>query len=550
MEFIQVSALYDKMKTTLKFLFTLVFIITLASCGTTSDEWPGADTGVVTKNPDVMPDIRWQTPDQRKVLSERLEQAQKQAEDARKTPTDYSNPLSSTNDIQWKDEVSSTQPQEDVKADNEDYKNDPLYDELYGDKPVQKTATPSYERTSKIKVHLLVPLSGDKANLGKSMLNAAQMALFDVGSENFELVPVDTKGERYGAKQAVEKAIQDKSSLILGPVFAQNLEVVKPIAESAHIPVVSFTNDWKMADKNTYIMGFMPFTQVTRIVKYAERQGYNKFAAYAPQTEYSDVVVKTMGRVLQDSPSTFNDIGRYAAQQRDVSNLVNDFIETHKVKPEEPALPIDALVDENGNPIVEGAEKLGSTAKLEAELSAADEKKKAEEEAKNFTLTFDALMLPLGGESLKTIINQLEINNVDQQKVKYIGTGLWDDDKMTNFPSMYGAWFAAPDPKMREDFEHNYKDNFGETPVRIASLAYDATALAAVLARRPTEDGETPYTRANMTNPRGFAGIDGIFRFRDDGLSERGLAILEIRPGAMKVIDRAPTAFMPTADKY
>jgi hypothetical protein len=80
-------------------------------------------------------------------------------------------------------------------------------------------------------------------------------------------------------------------------------------------------------------------------------------------------------------------------------------------------------------------------------------------------------------------------------------------------------------------------------PARLSSLAYDATALAAVLARSVTGD-EQPYTRSTLTNPRGFAGIDGIFRFRSDGLTERGLAVLEMQSGKARVVDPAPTAFI------
>ena len=79
-------------------------------------------------------------------------------------------------------------------------------------------------------------------------------------------------------------------------------------------------------------------------------------------------------------------------------------------------------------------------------------------------------------------------------------------------------------------------------PLRLSSLAYDATALASVIAKTATD--AQPYTTSAITNPRGFAGIDGIFRFRADGLSERGLAILEIRSGRAKVVDPAPTAFI------
>jgi ABC-type branched-subunit amino acid transport system substrate-binding protein len=158
-------------------------------------------------------------------------------------------------------------------------------------------------------------------------------------------------------------------------------------------------------------------------------------------------------------------------------------------------------------------------------------------------LDFDVLMLPLGSEGLKTLVSTLGNNGIKQPKVRFIGTGLWDDTTLTSNPMLFGGWFAAPDPNLRADFEQRFQENYGSGPLRLSSLAYDATALAAVLARSAPEDS-SPYTPEALTNPRGFAGIDGIFRFRSDGLSERGLAVLEIRSGKAKVIDRAPTAFI------
>lgn len=153
-------------------------------------------------------------------------------------------------------------------------------------------------------------------------------------------------------------------------------------------------------------------------------------------------------------------------------------------------------------------------------------------------------MLPVGSEGLRTLLISLGANGIEQPKVRFLGTGLWDDPVLTRDPALFGGWFAAPDPALRADFDKRYQENYGAMPLRLASLAYDATALAAVLARAPVAEGQSPFTPEAMTNPRGFAGIDGIFRFRPDGLSERGLAVLEIQAGKARVIDRAPTAFL------
>jgi branched-chain amino acid transport system substrate-binding protein len=435
----------------LSVLFPLV--LTAACSGGYHIPWGTSgyyNSGVVTNDPDSIPNIAWQTPDQRQVLVE-----QNRAYNQQQTVIP---------------------PAEGTQA------------ETAAVPPVEKVAPVTHE---KIAVSILLPLTGKKAAIGQSMLKAAQMALFDIGSANFELVPRDTKSTKEGAVAAAEAAVKNNASLILGPIFADDLKAIKPVVSESGTPVISFTTDWTLAGGNTYIMGFLPFTQVTRVVKYAQEHGYSKLAVYAPQTEYCDVVIRT----LQSSSVSISHINRYSPQQLDLSALVKDFAATSQ-----------------------SASTTGA-------------------------FDFDMLMLPLGSEGLQSLVTTLVVNGVDQKRgVKFIGTGLWDDAAIMNNPSLYGGWFSAPAPNLRADFESRFQENYGMTPQRLSSLAYDATALAAVLARSAQDS--TPYTSSALTNPRGFAGIDGIFRFRPDGLSERGLAVLEIRPGKARVIDPAPTAFI------
>jgi hypothetical protein len=130
------------------------------------------------------------------------------------------------------------------------------------------------------------------------------------------------------------------------------------------------------------------------------------------------------------------------------------------------------------------------------------------------------------------------------KQVKRLGTGLWDDMGLTAEPGLEGAWFSAPDPEQRKIFEKRYKDLYKLSAPRLATLSYDATALAIVLARTSQQKyGRTMFLRTDIVNPNGFSGLDGIFRFRPDGLVERGLAVLELSRGNIRVIDPAPTTF-------
>ncbi len=148
----------------------------------------------------------------------------------------------------------------------------------------------------------------------------------------------------------------------------------------------------------------------------------------------------------------------------------------------------------------------------------------------------DALFIPEQADAMPAVANALASANV---KTKFLGTGVWNDPRVLKLPQMQGAWFSAADDSGFDAFAQRYKAKFNSDPARLATLAYDAVTLAAALARNGTD----PYSQAALTNISGFNGADGVFRFRDDGTNERGLAVMEIDDNAAKVVSPAPRSF-------
>jgi len=152
----------------------------------------------------------------------------------------------------------------------------------------------------------------------------------------------------------------------------------------------------------------------------------------------------------------------------------------------------------------------------------------------------DAILIAQGGGVLRAIAPSLAFNGLDTTKVKLLGTGLWDDPAITKEQSLEGGWFAAPEPDADGAFTDKYKSIYGAAPPQLASLAYDAISLVALLAKGQPYHRFTP---AALMDPNGFAGVDGIFRFNTDGTSERGLAILEVEADGFHVVNPAPKTF-------
>ncbi|MHA1571135.1 MAG: penicillin-binding protein activator, partial [Alphaproteobacteria bacterium] len=128
-------------------------------------------------------------------------------------------------------------------------------------------------------------------------------------------------------------------------------------------------------------------------------------------------------------------------------------------------------------------------------------------------------------------------------RVKLLGTWLWDDVSLGTEPAMVGGWFAAPSPNARADFVDRFKAAYGHQPDRLATLAYDSVALAAILSRENGATDEEAFSLEALTTPNGFVGMDGIFRLLASGEVQRGLAVLEIRRGGFRDLEPAPATF-------
>jgi ABC-type branched-subunit amino acid transport system substrate-binding protein len=157
---------------------------------------------------------------------------------------------------------------------------------------------------------------------------------------------------------------------------------------------------------------------------------------------------------------------------------------------------------------------------------------KASEAAQLAGAGYDAVLIPEGGDAVRALAPPLS------GTVQLLGSTLWEDPTLAGVPALQGGWFAAPAPERRLAFEQKYRSVHGSTPPRLATIVYDAVALGAALAKN-----HMPFTDQSLTQGSGFAGLDGIFRFRPDGQVERGLAVLEIRNGQIVTRDPAANSF-------
>ena len=347
------------------------------------------------------------------------------------------------------------------------------------ERPIEQGIPEDRERQ---RVALLVPMTGNNASVGQSIANAANMAILDTGGERVRITTYDTAAQG-GASGAANRALADGNRLFLGPLLGDNVRVVGPLARSAGVPVISFSNDTGVAGNGAYVMGFTPAQAIDRVVGYAYDNGARRFAALIPEGLYG-----------QRAQAAFN----------------------------------QAVTSRGGRVVATGSySRSGRSLQLAVtQLNGEDE--------------FDALLVADSGATAAQAVEQLR--SLGRENVQIMGTELWNNQpNLGSNAAMRGAIFASVPDGMFQTLSRRYRERFSGSPYRLSSLGYDA-ALLVVRIAQSWEPGSA-FPVSELLDEGGFTGVDGAFRFSQSGIAERALEVQRITASEPTVVSPAPTGF-------
>ncbi len=335
-----------------------------------------------------------------------------------------------------------------------------------------------------VRIGLILPItqaSGASA-VGLSLRRAAELAYADSGGNDVTILVKDDRSTPDGARDAAQAALGEGADILLGPLFAPNVREAARLAHGAGKSMIVFSTDSSIAQRGVYLLSFLVENYVDRIVDYAASHGKQSFAALIPESDY--------GRVAE---AEFQGV---AARR---------------------GLRVMAIEHYAPGGAGEAARKLAGLGDQ-----------------------IDALFIPEQADAMAGVAQALTAVGLNSKKVQILGTGVWNDARVLKMPALQGAWFATPENNGFNNFSTRFREKFGADPARIATLAYDGTSLLAALAR---QQGARGFSESVLTNPSGFNGADGVFRFHADGTNERGLAVLAISNGSVNVVSPAPKSF-------
>jgi ABC-type branched-subunit amino acid transport system substrate-binding protein len=333
-----------------------------------------------------------------------------------------------------------------------------------------------------VRIGLILPLTGQGAfaTVATALRNAADLAISEFDQPGITVLVKDDRGDAAAAREATQQAIAEGAELILGPLTAAAVQSAAQVTRSANRPMIAFSNDISVAQPGVYLLSFPPQSDVQRVMGFAAGRGKKAVAALLPEGALGNVMAAEHQQSAASLQMTVGPVVRYA-----------------------PGRAADAA------------------RQLAGQLSGVD-----------CLLTSDLT------DAMARTADGLAAAGI--RGVQMLGTGLWNDLSVLQKPALQGGWFAAPEAQGFNSFADRYRRRFNSSPTRISTLAYDAVALAAALVRT---QGNNRFTAQTLTNASGFAGQDGVFRFRPEGPCDRALAVYEVRNRAATVISAAPRSF-------
>ena len=367
------------------------------------------------------------------------------------------------------------------------------------------TSSPIAPETTKpiIEIALLLPLESENKDtniLSTEMMNAARLATADLKGVDINLTIYPTSGLADRAKYAAQTAINRGAQIIIGPLYGDETNSIKELAKKHRIKIISFSNNDSVIDENTYIIGVTLASVSNRIAKYAISKKLNRIAIVAPEGTIGEKGITTASNAI-----LYNG-GEIAT------------IETYPLSPE-------------------GINKIAPSIFKKLMESKTD--------AIMFTDT------PTRGLVFITTELDRQFSSQKAKKLQKLGLTRWDaSNKVLKEPSLQGGWFVITDNRFEATYIDRFFSAYGVKPTRFSALSYDAIASVGVIARQAFKENDPyPFDARNITNPNGFLGVNGVFRFKETGTNERALSIVKVDAGTYRILSQAPEEFKEITSK-
>ena len=342
----------------------------------------------------------------------------------------------------------------------------------------------------KIKIGLLVPMTGENKNLGDLIIKSTRMAVKDINSNKLEIYP---KNSASNPKQVLKSAAEFKKlgiKIVIGPVFYENLSYLEELED---IIFISLTNKTLNLPKNVISSGINATSQLKTIKKFLESQDTKKTIFLTPKLNYETEIKKA----IQKSKIKISKHYIYDTEPTKLTAQIEK-ITNYKIRKQN-------LEDEIRR--VENSDLI-------------DKEKQLEKLNKKYTIgkvNFDSVIISDFDESLKSVITSLLYTDVSPKKKFIITFNQWFDDSLLNEETIQPIYYPSINKKNLNNFQNKFKKEFDIYPNYLSLLSYDLVGLIYYL----TLNNEIMDIKKLFKKENFFKGKIGIFEIKDSKINHQ-----------------------------
>jgi len=364
--------------------------------------------------------------------------------------------------------------------------------------------SPSLSENNKIKVGLLVPLTGDNAEIGKQIVKATRLALQDINSNKIEIFPKDTLSDPNETLKSANELKKLGINLIIGPVFYKNLIYLDEIKD---LTFLSFTNKTLDLPQNVISTGINSTSQLRTIKKFIKQNEIKKTIFLTPNQNYDQEVKKGIKESKIKSFKQFF----YDIEPTKLTKQIEE-ITNYEIRKQN-------LIDEITR--LENSDDPNKESKI----------KNLEKRYTIGNVNFDSIIIADFDESLKSVITSLLYTDVSPKDKYFITFNQWFDESLLVETASQPIYYPSINRNNLENFKRKFFDQFNENPNHLSLLSYDLVGLIFYLSLKNniSEIGKT-FKAKNS-----FKGKIGIFEIENNKIHHK-LNFYKIDEGKVKEI--------------
>ena len=358
--------------------------------------------------------------------------------------------------------------------------------------------------SERIKIGLLVPLTGKNSEIGQSIIKSTRLAINKIKNSSIEIVPRDTKSNPTDALRSAKELGELGIKIIIGPVFNKNQAYLDELKE---ITFISLTNKGDNKSKNIINAGINATSQLNGIRKFIELNEIKKTIFLTPDIDYKHEIEKAINN------SKIKILSNYV-YKIDPTKLTNQIEEITNYKRRKQNLEDELVRLEKSNK--NNKERL--IEKLKKRDTLGDVK-------------FDSIIIADFDESLKSVTTSLLYTDISPKKKYFITLNQWFDESLLREASSQPLYFPSINKENYEEFSSEYFEKFNQYPNQLSFLSFDLVGLVyyLILQNNSIVD-EKIFTKKTL-----FKGKVGIFEIKNNKINHI-LNFYKVEDGKFKKI--------------